>query len=125
MLWRQRVRGSAFLVDRIRAGISLPTSDLNSFLFAMVRTSHFVILEVPTVAILILAVAEGFEPSHGRINTAVPYQLGYATKIFLATKGQNAQNSFCAFCASCGSIWWLWVELNHQPRAYETLALSG
>ena len=20
-------------------------------------------------------------------------------------------------------IWWLWVELNHQPRAYETLAL--
>jgi hypothetical protein len=27
-----------------------------------------------------LAVAEGFEPSHGRINSAVPYQLGYATK---------------------------------------------
>ena len=24
--------------------------------------------------------AEGFEPSHGRINSAVPYQLGYATK---------------------------------------------
>ena len=24
--------------------------------------------------------AEGFEPSHGRINNAVPYQLGYATK---------------------------------------------
>jgi hypothetical protein len=29
---------------------------------------------------MILAVAEGFEPSHGRINSAVPYQLGYATK---------------------------------------------
>ena len=28
-----------------------------------------------------LAVAEGFEPSHGRINSAVPYQLGYATAI--------------------------------------------
>jgi hypothetical protein len=28
-----------------------------------------------------LAVAEGFEPSHGRINSAVPYQLGYATRI--------------------------------------------
>ena len=28
-----------------------------------------------------LAVAEGFEPSHGRINSAVPYRLGYATKI--------------------------------------------
>ena len=27
-----------------------------------------------------LAVAEGFEPSHGRINSAVPYQLGYATE---------------------------------------------
>ena len=26
-----------------------------------------------------LAVAEGFEPSHGRSNSAVPYQLGYAT----------------------------------------------
>jgi len=48
-----------------------------------------------------LAVAEGFEPSHGRINSAVPYQLGYATK-----------------------LWWLWVDSNHQPRAYETLALS-
>jgi hypothetical protein len=29
-----------------------------------------------------LAVAEGFEPSHGRINNPVPYQLGYATKSF-------------------------------------------
>ena len=48
-----------------------------------------------------LAVAEGFEPSYGRINSAVPYQLGYATK-----------------------IWWLWVESNHQPGAYETHALS-
>ena len=28
----------------------------------------------------VLAVAEGFEPSHGRINSAVPYQLGYATR---------------------------------------------
>src|SRR5438309_10075419 len=27
-----------------------------------------------------LAVAEGFEPSHGRINRAEPYQLGYATR---------------------------------------------
>ena len=26
--------------------------------------------------------AEGFEPSHGRINSAVPYQLGYATRKF-------------------------------------------
>ena len=27
-----------------------------------------------------MAVAEGLEPSHNRINSAVPYQLGYATK---------------------------------------------
>ena len=27
-----------------------------------------------------MAVAEGLEPSHGRINSAVPYQLGYATR---------------------------------------------
>src|SRR5713226_3585029 len=27
-----------------------------------------------------LAVAEGFEPSHGRINNPVPFQLGYATR---------------------------------------------
>ena len=47
-----------------------------------------------------MAVAEGLEPSRGRINSAVPYQLGYAT------------------------IWWLWVDSNHQPSAYETLALS-
>ncbi len=31
-----------------------------------------------------MAVAEGFEPSHGRINSAVPYQLGYATKELVA-----------------------------------------
>ena len=28
----------------------------------------------------IMAVAEGLEPSHSRINSAVPYQLGYATR---------------------------------------------
>ena len=27
----------------------------------------------------------------------------------------------CFFVANL--IWWLWVELNHQPSAYETLAL--
>ena len=34
-----------------------------------------------------LAVAEGFEPSRGRINSAVPYQLGYATKDLVAGAG--------------------------------------
>ena len=31
-----------------------------------------------------MAVAEGFEPSHRRINSAVPYQLGYATILVAA-----------------------------------------
>jgi hypothetical protein len=35
----------------------------------------------------LLAVAEGFEPSHGRINSAVPYQLGYATKERMKAEG--------------------------------------
>ena len=26
-------------------------------------------------------------------------------------------------CPRVRAIWWLWVESNHQPRAYETLAL--
>ena len=34
-----------------------------------------------------MAVAEGFEPSHGRINSAVPYQLGYATIGLVAGAG--------------------------------------
>ena len=33
--------------------------------------------------------AEGFEPSHGRINSAVPYQLGYATKNWLREQELN------------------------------------
>ena len=36
-----------------------------------------------------LAVAEGFEPSRGRINSAVPYQLGYATRNWLREQESN------------------------------------
>src|SRR3954466_16105472 len=36
-----------------------------------------------------MAVAEGFEPSHGRINSAVPYQLGYATMDWLREQESN------------------------------------
>ena len=39
-------------------------------------------LETWNLKLIVLAVAEGFEPSHGRINSAVPYQLGYATECF-------------------------------------------
>jgi hypothetical protein len=34
-------------------------------------------------------VAEGFEPSRGRSNSAVPYQLGYATKNWLREQELN------------------------------------
>ncbi len=33
--------------------------------------------------------AEGFEPSRGRINNPVPYQLGYATKNWLREQELN------------------------------------
>jgi hypothetical protein len=36
-----------------------------------------------------LAVAEGFEPSGGRSNNPVPYQLGYATKNWLREQELN------------------------------------
>ena len=99
--------------------------------------------------------AEGFEPSHGRINSAVPYQLGYATKelaaatrvelvhprlqdersviqlsyaaIWWTGRDSNPHKKFagllCCRYITSPKLWWLWVELNHQPRAYETLAL--
>jgi hypothetical protein len=49
-----------------------------SFKF-QVQTSNLE-LETWNSKLIDLAVAEGFEPSHGRINSAVPYQLGYATE---------------------------------------------
>src|SRR5712691_8713865 len=102
-----------------------------------------------------MAVAEGFEPSHGRINSAVPYQLGYATRelaaatrlelvssrlqdersviqlsyaaIWWTGRDSNPHKKFagllCCRYITRPRIWWLWVESNHQPRAYETLAL--
>jgi hypothetical protein len=64
-----------------------------------------------------LAVAEGFEPSHGRINSAVPYQLGDATKKLIAGAGAEPAGSglqdpaslmsitpplLCSSCNGCG-----------------------
>ena len=62
-----------------------------------------------------MAVAEGFEPSHGRINGAVPYQLGYATREFvagaefdLADVGKEtalrsvSRRLLCSRCDGCG-----------------------
>jgi hypothetical protein len=67
-----------------------------------------------------LAVAEGFEPSHGRINNAVPYQLGYATEWdrrpalrLEATKGVEPlsfglqdRRSFIQLSYIAEGIWW-------------------
>ena len=49
-----------------------------------------------------MAVAEGLEPSHNRINSAVPYQLGYATK----------------------NCWLRWRESNSHHLVYKTSALN-
>src|SRR5436190_22916886 len=84
-----------------------------------------------------LAVAEGFEPSHGRINSAVPYQLGYATKLNLAAAARfelahpRLQDECSVIQLSYAAIWWtgrdsnphkkfaglLCSRLHHQPEA--------
>src|SRR6266446_4712912 len=33
------------------------------------------------------------------------------------------RTSMLSVTSPARKVWWLWVELNHQPRAYETLAL--
>ena len=62
-----------------------------------------------------------------RINNPAPYQLGYATKFGgpegIQTLTRSLQD-FYALCYITSPIWWLRVELNHQPSDYETLALS-
>ena len=53
-----------------------------------------------------MAVAEGLEPSHGRINSAVPYQLGYATKYFgCGGESRTRINSFTRRV--------LWIQLSY------------
>jgi hypothetical protein len=55
-----------------------------------------------------LAVAEGFEPSLGRINSAVPYQLGYATEEGMKDEGwgmKENHNQVLAFHPSSFILW--------------------
>ncbi len=54
-------------------------------------------------------------------------QLSYAA-IWWTGRDSNPRKKFagllcCQLHHQPKRIWWLWVELNHQPRAYETLAL--
>jgi hypothetical protein len=86
---------------------------------------------------MFLAVAEGFEPSHGRINSAVPYQLGYATRklnLAAATRlelvSSRLQDERSEAKLSYAAIWWtgrdsnphkkfaglLCCRLHHQPN---------
>ena len=39
------------------------------------------------------------------------------------TLTRSLQDFYALSYITSPKLWWLWVELNHQPRAYETLAL--
>ena len=53
-------------------------------------------------------------------------QLSYAA-IWWTGRDSNPHKKFarlrCCRYITSPKLWWLWVESNHQPRAYETLAL--
>ena len=68
-----------------------------------------------------LAVAEGFEPSHGRINNPVPYQLGYATReLAAATRVELAHPRLQDECSviqlSYAAIWWTGRDSNPHKK---------
>ncbi len=41
----------------------------------------------------------------------------------IQTLTRSLQDFYALRYITSPKLWWLWVELNHQPRAYETLAL--
>ena len=41
----------------------------------------------------------------------------------IQTLTRSLQDFYAVDYITSPKLWWLWVELNHQPRAYETLAL--
>ena len=60
-------------------------------------------------------------------TSALFIQLSYAA-IWWTGRDSNPHKKFAGLLCSRlhhqpVRIWWLWVESNHQPRAYETLAL--
>ncbi len=68
-----------------------------------------------------MAVAEGFEPSHGRINNPVPYQLGYATReLAAATRLELAhprlQDERSISQLSYAAIWWTGRDSNPHKK---------
>jgi hypothetical protein len=76
---------------------------------------------------LSLAAATRLELAHPRLqDECSDIQLSYAA-IWWTGRDSNPHKKFagllCCQLHHQPEIWWLWVELNHQPRAYETLAL--
>src|SRR5438093_5359778 len=75
-----------------------------------------------------LAAATRLELAHPRLQDECSViQLSYAA-IWWTGRDSNPHKKFAGLLCSLGYItspklWWLWVELNHQPRAYQTLAL--
>ena len=53
--------------------------------------------------------------------------MSYAARTWWTGRDSNPHKKFagllCCRLHHQPEGWWLWVELNHQPRAYETLAL--
>ena len=65
--------------------------------------------------------AEGFEPSHGRINGAVPYQLGYATRELAAAARfelahPRLQDERSVIQLSYAAIWWTGRDSNPHKK---------
>lgn len=75
-----------------------------------------------------LAAATRVELAHPRLQDECSViQLSYAA-ILVDWEGFKPSQEVCrtsmlSVTSPARTFWWLWVELNHQPRAYETLAL--
>src|SRR6476469_9704336 len=75
-----------------------------------------------------LAAATRLELVHPRLQDECSViQLSYAA-IWWTGRDSNPHKKFagllCCQLHHQPETWWLWVDSNHQPRAYETLALS-
>jgi hypothetical protein len=60
----------------------------------------------------------------GRINSAVPYQLGYATRNFSHEKAPKAHKLILCFVLLCGRTWLRRRDSNSYHLVYKTSALE-
>ena len=79
----------------------------------------------------VMAVTEGLEPSMTGLtarrftNLATPQYLCFVLdlrSLGVLISGRQVQRTKIKVR---WEIWWLWVDSNHQPHAYETYALSN